>query len=82
MKDSTPLHQTEARYAVEGLTCGHCASAVTDELMALDAVQNVEVEVVAGAASTIAVSSQRDLGDAEVAHAVAQAGDYRLIHRR
>ena len=39
---------TTQRFAATGLTCGHCAKAVSDELKALDGVLDAEVEVVNG----------------------------------
>lgn len=65
-------------FQVDGMTCGHCASAVTDELQALDGVTAVDVELVAGGTSTVRVDSQRALTAAEVSEALDEAGDYRL----
>ena len=39
---------TTQRFQATGLTCGHCAKAVSEELMALDGVLDAEVEVVNG----------------------------------
>jgi len=66
-------------YAVTGLTCGHCASAVTSELTALDQVQAVDVDLVAGGTSTVTVTSATALTDAQVAEALDEAGDYELL---
>jgi copper chaperone len=65
-------------YAVTGLTCGHCASAVTEELGAVEGVTAVDVDLVAGGTSTVTVSSDSPLDDATVADALDEAGDYRL----
>jgi copper chaperone CopZ len=65
-------------YAVEGLTCGHCVSAVTTELSVLAGVQQVEVDLVAGGVSTVRVTSGRVLAPEAVAAALEEAGDYRL----
>jgi copper chaperone len=62
-----------------GLTCGHCAHAVTEELTALDGVREVGVEVVADGASTVTVTADRSLTDAEVTAALDEAGGYRLV---
>ena len=35
-------------YLVSGMTCGHCVSAVTEEIGKLDGVTGVEVDLVAG----------------------------------
>lgn len=32
-------------YIVEGMTCGHCTAAVTDELTAVDGVETVNVDL-------------------------------------
>lgn len=61
-----------------GLTCGHCASAVQEELTALDGVESADVTPVKDGVSTIVVSSGRDLSDDEVAAALDEAGGYAL----
>ncbi len=65
-------------YAVTGLTCAHCASAVTSELTALPEVQGVDVDLVAGGTSTVTVTSTTALTDLQVAEALDEAGDYEL----
>jgi copper chaperone CopZ len=61
-------------YQVVGMTCGHCASAVTAEISALPGVCEVSVDLPTGA---VTVCSQRELTRDEVAAAVDEAG-YRL----
>jgi copper chaperone CopZ len=39
---------TETTYTVTGMTCGHCAAAVTEEVSAVPGVAVVEVAVEAG----------------------------------
>jgi len=53
-------------FDVEGMTCGHCASAVTEELKALDGVSDVRVDLVAGGTSAVTVEADRELTRAEV----------------
>jgi copper chaperone len=65
-------------YNVTGMTCGHCAGAVTSELKSLDGVQDVDVELVAGGTSTVTVTSDAPLDEAQVATALDEAGDYQL----
>jgi copper chaperone CopZ len=65
-------------FDVVGLTCGHCASAVTEELSALDGVTGVTVDLVAGGTSAVTVQASRELTPAEVADALDEAGDYSL----
>jgi len=65
-------------YTVTGMTCGHCTSAVTEELSALAGVRKVDVDLTAGGTSTVTVSSDAPLTDEQVAAALDEAGDYRL----
>jgi len=69
---------TTQSYSVTGMTCGHCAGAVTDELKALDGVTAVDVELVTGGTSTVTVTSEAPLDAATVADALDEAGDYRI----
>jgi copper chaperone len=69
---------TTQTYSVTGMTCGHCAGAVTDELKALDGVSEVQVDLVAGGTSTVTVTSAAPLDEAAVAEALDEAGDYEL----
>lgn len=69
---------TTNTYAVTGMTCGHCASAVTGELKSLDGVTDVTVDLVAGGTSTVTVASAEPLDQAQVAAALDEAGDYQL----
>jgi copper chaperone len=69
---------TTQTYSVSGMTCGHCAGAVTSELTALDGVKDVQVDLVAGGTSTVTVTSDTPLNDATVAEALDEAGDYKL----
>jgi copper chaperone CopZ len=68
-----------ATYRVEGMTCGHCVSAVIEELGASDAVNTVSVELSPGASSTVTVVSTGPITDGQVAAALNEAGDYRLV---
>ena len=61
-------------YAVSGMTCGHCVTAVTDELSALDGVTQVSVDLVSGGLSTVRVASNIRLDRAAVSAAVDEAG--------
>ncbi|GAA1361957.1 MULTISPECIES: heavy-metal-associated domain-containing protein [Catellatospora] len=58
-------------YQITGMTCGHCASAVTRELTALPGVKEVEIDLAAGNA---AVVSDAVLPLDEVRNAVDEAG--------
>ena len=67
-----------ATYKVTGMTCEHCASAVTQELASLDGVTGVAVELIPGGVSAVTVSSDVPLSDETVAVALYEAGEYHL----
>jgi copper chaperone len=62
---------TTTTYSVSGMTCGHCVSAVTEELSKLDGVTEVRVDLAAGTAT---VTSDQPLDDEAVRTAVDEAG--------
>ena len=62
---------TETIYAVTGMTCGHCASAVTAEVGKIGGVSGVVVDLPTGA---VTVTSARELGDEEIRAAIDEAG--------
>lgn len=66
------------RLAVDGMTCGHCVSAVTEELVGLAGVSGVDVELAPGATSIVTVRSDLPLQDEVVRSAIAEAG-YSLV---
>ncbi|HET8615141.1 MAG TPA: heavy-metal-associated domain-containing protein [Actinomycetales bacterium] len=70
---------TTTTYDVQGMTCGHCASAVSEEISALPGVKSVDVDLVAGGVSTVRVTSDAPLTDDAVAGALDEAGDYTLV---
>lgn len=63
------MHTTT--YRVEGMTCGHCVSAVTTELSKLADVTGVEVDLDSG---EVTVTSDASLDDEAVRAAVDEAG--------
>lgn len=65
---------TTARYTVSGMTCGHCVSAVTEEVSSLPGVEAVGVDLVAGGDSTVTVASREPLAEQAVRDAVEEAG--------
>ena len=69
---------TTITYAVSGMTCSHCVAAVTDEVMKLDAVTGVEITLVEGGQSQVAVTSATPLAEETVRAAVDEAG-YELV---
>lgn len=65
----------QSTYRVEGMTCGHCVSAVEQEVGALAGVTAVTVDLETG---SLVVDSSGDLDRAEIAAAVDEAG-YTLV---
>ncbi len=62
---------TTETYTVTGMTCGHCAASVTEEISELAGVDNVDVVVETGA---VTVTSTAPLDPAAVRAAVEEAG--------
>jgi copper chaperone len=63
-----------ATYTVVGMTCGHCVTAVTGEIAALDGVKAVEVDLEVDGSSRVAVTSASPLAVVPVRAAVQEAG--------
>lgn len=63
---------------VNGMTCGHCVSAVKEEIGSLPGVQGVEVDLVEGGDSPVTVTSDAPLGRPDLEAAVDEAG-YTLV---
>jgi copper chaperone len=59
---------------ITGMTCGHCVSAVTQELTQLDGVQDVAVELVPDGTSRVTVTSANPLDGDAVRAAIDEAG--------
>jgi copper chaperone len=72
------MTMTTATYQVTGMTCEHCAHAVTGELKNLAGVRDVAVDLHPGATSAVTVTSEAPLAAAAVAAALDEAGDYHL----
>ena len=64
------MTQTQT-FTVTGMTCGHCATSVSEEISEIDGVQDVAVVVETGA---VTVTSAAPLAEAEVRAAVEEAG--------
>jgi copper chaperone len=65
-------------YQVDGMTCGHCVAAITEELNALDEVTSVTVDLSPGGTSSLTVTGSVPLTTAQVTAALDEAGDYHL----
>lgn len=68
---------TNQTFEITGMTCGHCAAAVTREVRGVAGVGDIAVDVAAG---TLTVSTD-GTRDAEIAAAVSEAG-YTLVGRK
>jgi len=60
-----------ATYTVTGMTCGHCVSAVTEEVTAVPGVTGVDVDLASG---RLTVTSDAPVDDDDVRAAVDEAG--------
>ncbi len=69
---------TSQTFEVEGMTCGHCVSSVTEEISGLAGVEGVDVALVPGGRSTVTVASDNPLRVEDVRAAVSEAG-YSLV---
>jgi len=65
---------TTTTISVSGMTCGHCVSAVSEELEAIQGVEDVNVDLNAGGISTVTITSSKEISPAEIGEAVAEAG--------
>lgn len=68
---------TSTIYTVTGMTCEHCAAAVSAEVTRVPGVTGVEVDVPAG---RVTVTSGEPVSDTAVREAVEEAG-YELVGR-
>ncbi len=62
---------TKTSYTVTGMTCDHCAQAVTEEVNKISGVSDVVVDLPTGA---VTISSSETVNAAEVRAAVEEAG--------
>lgn len=72
---------SSSTYGVTGMTCGHCVSAVTEELSKVPGVREVAVDLLTGGTSTVHVTSETEIEDSRIRDAVDEAG-YRLVGAR
>jgi copper chaperone len=68
-------------YPVTGMTCGHCANAVTSEFSSIGGVSAVTVDLVPDGVSRVTVTSDRPLPAGAVTGALDEAGGYLLDNR-
>jgi len=62
-------------WTVQGMTCGHCVAAVTEEVSAIPGVSDVTVDLASG---QVTVTAESDPTPESVAAAVDEAG-YTLV---
>lgn len=60
--------------SIDGMTCGHCVAAVTEEISAIAGVSKVDVDLNAGGISTARIASANPISEATLSEAVAEAG--------
>lgn len=63
---------------ISGMTCAHCVGSVTEELSALEGVQNVVVELTVDGISHATITSTTALDSERISDAVTDAG-YHLV---
>jgi copper chaperone len=68
------ISPTTTTISVSGMTCGHCVSAVSEELEAIEGVETVNVDLAAGGISTVTITSTKELAASDIGEAVAEAG--------
>ena len=66
---------TTTTYQVNGMTCGHCMQAVTNEVKKIEGVTDVDIDLESG---SVRVSSEAPVDDATFRAAVDEAG-YEVI---
>ena len=59
---------------VSGMTCSHCVSSVTEELAAVDGVDSVSVDLIAGGPSRVTIHSAIPVDSETVKAAIEEAG--------
>lgn len=69
-----PAGAVTTEFGVAGLSCGSCASKVTDALTSLDGVSSVETDLVPGGTSTVRITGTRTLSDADVSTVIQKSG--------
>jgi len=66
---------TVSTYTVQGMTCGHCVNAVTDEVSQIGGVRDVAVDLDSG---LVTVTSDEPVAEGDIRDAVVEAG-YELV---
>ena len=69
---------TTKSYLVEGMTCAHCVSSVTEEVSGIGGVSGVAVQLEVGGASRVEVTSDAPVMIDDIRAAITEAG-YTLV---
>lgn len=69
---------SSSTYAVEGMTCAHCVSAVIEEVTKIEGVTEVHVDLHPGERSQVHVTSSSEVSDHDLDSAIQEAG-YKLV---
>lgn len=69
---------SSSTYAVQGMTCAHCVSAVIEEVTKIDGVTEVHVDLHPGELSQVHVTSSAQISDQDLESAIQEAG-YTLV---
>lgn len=64
---------TTSTWAVTGMTCDHCASAITEDVSELDGVSTVVVD---RPNDSMTVTTTTEVADSLISETVAEAGNY------
>lgn len=64
----------DSEILVTGMTCGHCAQSVTEELTEISGVTDVAIDLHAGGTSRVTIRSAAPLDPASVRAAIEEAG--------
>lgn len=63
---------------ISGMTCGHCAAHVEEELAELPGVSDIKIDLHPEATSRVTFQSAAELSDADIRAAISEAGDYQI----
>lgn len=72
------MNQNNVTLNINGMTCGHCVSSVTEELSDVQGVSDVTVDLNAGGTSVATVTTTAPVGREALEAAVTEAG-YSLV---
>lgn len=72
------MNQNIITLKIDGMTCGHCVSSVTEELNEVPGVSNIEIVLAAGGTSTATVTTNSAVENSVLEAAVTEAG-YTLV---